>query len=203
MNNREIYQIDPTKRKLVNEGYVSLNEKSKEVLRYELETFVCNGQYEKGLEHILDTYLRNIEQSQQPAVWVSGFYGSGKSHLVKMLRALWEDTPFEDGAKARGIAKLPQSINDLLKELTTQAKRHGGLHAASGTLGAGRSGSVRLALLSIIFKSADLPEQYHVARFVLWLKSLDIYETVRGYVEKNDGRMNSIISTLPAASTRH
>jgi DNA replication protein DnaC len=117
MNNREIYQIDPTKRKLVNEGYVSLNEKSKEVLRYELETFVCNGQYEKGLEHILDTYLRNIEQSQQPAVWVSGFYGSGKSHLVKMLRALWEDTPFEDGAKARGIAKLPQSINDLLKEL--------------------------------------------------------------------------------------
>jgi hypothetical protein len=43
-----------------------------------------------------------------------------------------------------------------------------------------------LALLSIIFKSADLPEQYHVALFVLWLKSLNIYEMVRGYVEKND-----------------
>jgi hypothetical protein len=185
MDNREIYQIDPAKRKLVNEGYVSLNDENKDVLRYELETFVCDGQYEKGLEHILDTYLRNIEQSQQPAVWVSGFYGSGKSHLVKMLRALWDDTPFEDGATARGIAKLPQSINDLLKELTTQAKRHGGLHAASGSLGAGASGSVRLALLRIIFKSADLPEQYHVARFVLWLKSFDIYETVRGYVEKN------------------
>jgi len=102
-----------------------------------------------------------------------------------MLRALWEDTPFEDAATARGIAKLHRNINDLLKELTTQAKRHGGLHAASGSLGAGASGSVRLALLRIIFKSADLPEQYHVARFVLWLKSLDIYETVRGYVERN------------------
>ena len=185
MNNREIYQIDPSKRKIKNEGVVSLNDDDKEVLRYELETFVCDGQYEKGLEHILETYLMNIVETQQPAVWVSGFYGSGKSHLVKMLRALWEDTPFEDGATARGIAKLSQSINDLLKELTTQAKRHGGLHAASGSLGAGRSGSVRLALLSIIFKSADLPEQYHVSRFVLWLKSLDIYETVRGYVERN------------------
>jgi hypothetical protein len=185
MNNREIYQIDPSKRKIMNEGVVSLNDENKEVLRYELDTFVCDGQYEKGLEHILKTYLMNIEESQQPAVWVSGFYGSGKSHLVKMLRALWDDTAFEDGATARGIAKLPQSINDLLKELTTQAKRHGGLHAASGSLGAGASGSVRLALLRIIFKSADLPEQYHVARFVLWLKSLDIYETVRGYVEKN------------------
>jgi hypothetical protein len=96
------------------------------VLRYELETFVCDGQYEKGLSHILETYLKNIDQAQQPAVWVSGFYGSGKSHLVKMLRALWVDTVFEDGATARGIANLPQGISDHFKELSTQAKRHGG-----------------------------------------------------------------------------
>ncbi len=28
------------------------------VLRYELETFVCSGQYEKNVHHILETYLR-------------------------------------------------------------------------------------------------------------------------------------------------
>lgn len=32
-------------------------------------------------------------------------------------------------------------------------------------------GDVRLAFLSIIFKSVGLPEQYHLARFVMWLKS--------------------------------
>jgi len=171
MNNREIYQKDPATLKLVNEGVASVNdEKTSQalaVLRYELETFVCDGQYEKGMAHILETYLKNIDQAQQPAVWVSGFYGSGKSHLVKMLRALWDNTVFEDGATARGIANLPQNIRDSLKELTTQAKRHGGLHAASGTLGAGASGSVRLALLRIIFKSVGLPEQYPFARFVV------------------------------------
>jgi len=189
MNNRDIYQKDPVTRKLVNEGVASVNdEKTSQalaVLRYELETFVCDGQYEKGMSDILDTYLKKIDQAQQPAVWVSGFYGSGKSHLVKMLRALWVDTVFEDGATARGIANLPQGITDNFKELSVQAKRHGGLHAASGTLGAGASGSVRLALLRILFKSAGLPEQYPVARFVMWLKHEGIYEQVRVHVEQN------------------
>ncbi|MGW8158714.1 MAG: BREX system P-loop protein BrxC [Desulfoprunum sp.] len=189
MNNRDIYQKDPATRKLVNEGVASVNdEKTSQalaVLRYELETFVCDGQYEKGMSHILETYLKNIDQAQQPAVWVSGFYGSGKSHLVKMLRALWVDTVFEDGATARGIANLPQGITDNFKELSTQAKRHGGLHAVSGTLGAGASGSVRLALLRIILKSAGLPEQYPVARFVMWLKHEGIYDQVRAHVEQN------------------
>jgi len=189
MKNRDIYQKDPATRKLVNEGVANVNDERTSqalgVLRYELETFVCDGQYEKGMAHILETYLKNIDQAQQPAVWVSGFYGSGKSHLVKMLRALWIDTVFEDGATARGIANLPQNIRDHLKELNTQAKRHGGRHAISGTLGAGASGSVRLALLRIIFKSAGHPEQYPVARFVMWLKREGIYEQVRSQVEQN------------------
>lgn len=95
MINRDLFQVDPTTRKLVNEGVASVNDEktSQELaeLRYELETFVCDGQYEKGMAHILETYLKNVDAAQQPAVWVSGFYGSGKSHLLKMLRALWVD----------------------------------------------------------------------------------------------------------------
>ncbi|MEI6519802.1 MAG: BREX system P-loop protein BrxC [bacterium] len=190
MKNREIYLKNPATQKLVNEGVASVNDdrtsEALAVLRYELDTFVCDGQYEKGMAHILETYLKNIDQAQQPAVWVSGFYGSGKSHLVKMLRALWVDSVFDDGATARGIANLPQSITDLLKELNIQAKRHGGLHAASGTLGSSsRDKTVRMALLSIIFKSVGLPEQYPMAKFVMWLKHEDIYDTVRGYVKQS------------------
>ncbi|WP_294105609.1 BREX system P-loop protein BrxC, partial [Thiolapillus sp.] len=189
MLNRDIYQKDPKTHRLVNEGVASVNDETTEqalsVLRYELDTFVCDGQYAEGMSHILQTYLSNIGHSQQPGVWISGFYGSGKSHLVKMLRALWVDTKFDDGATARGIAHLPQEIRDHFKELSVQGKRHGGLHAASGTLGAGASGSVRLALLRIIFKSVGLPEQYPVARFVMWLKHENILDQVREHVEKH------------------
>jgi len=207
MKNRSVYLKDPATRKLVNEGVASVNDdktrKALEVLRYELETFVCDGQYQKGLEHILFTYLKNIDQAQQPAVWVSGFYGSGKSHLVKMLRALWINTEFEDGATARGIANLPQNISDQLKELSTQAKRHGGLHAASGTLGSGASGSVRLALLRIVFKSAGLPEQYPVARFVMWLKKEGIYETVCEYVQQHGYKWEEELDNFYVAQGLH
>jgi hypothetical protein len=90
-----------------------------------------------------------------------------------------------NGATAREIAQLPQNIIEHLKELSTQAKRYGGLHAASGTLGASASGSVRLALLSIIFKSVGLPEKYPFALFVMWLKREGIYDIVRKTVEQN------------------
>ena len=81
MKNREIYSKDPSTRKLVNEGVASVNDERTDqalsVLRYELDTFVCDGQYAKGMEHILESYLKNINQAHQPAVWVCGFYGSG------------------------------------------------------------------------------------------------------------------------------
>ena len=77
MKNREIYSKDPSQRKLVNEGVASVNDEGNDqalaVLRYELDTFVCDGQYEKGMEHILETFLKNVPQAQQPAVGVSGF----------------------------------------------------------------------------------------------------------------------------------
>ncbi|MEA3362375.1 MAG: BREX system P-loop protein BrxC, partial [Thermodesulfobacteriota bacterium] len=207
MINQDVYQRNPATLKLVNEGVANVNdEKTRQamaVLRYELETFVCDGQYEKGLEHILETYLKNIEQAQQPGVWISGFFGSGKSHLVKMLRALWVDTAFDDGATSRGIAKLPRNIKDLLKELSTQARRYGGVHAASGTIGAGASGSVRLALLRIIFKSVNLPEQYPVARFVMWLKKEGIYGSVQDYVEQNGFNWDEELANFYVAEGLH
>ncbi|MBE9475406.1 MAG: BREX system P-loop protein BrxC [Chloroflexi bacterium] len=207
MINQDVYQRDPATLKIVNEGVANVNDEktsqAMNVLRYELETFVCDGQYEKGLEHILQTYLMNIDEAQQPGVWISGFFGSGKSHLLKMLRALWVDTAFDDGATSRGIATLPQNIKDLLKELSTQARRHGGLHAASGTLGAGASGSVRLALLRIIFKSFDLPEQYPVARFVMWLKKEGIYDPVKDRVEQNGFNWDEELDNFYVAEGLH
>ena len=53
MKNRDIYLKDPSFQKLVNEGVANVNDDTTRealaVLRYELETFVCDGQYEKGL----------------------------------------------------------------------------------------------------------------------------------------------------------
>ena len=183
MLNRDIYNKPPKENRLVNNGVAEVSEDHSEaaqaILRYELETFVCNGQYEKGLETILDKFLLNLDsKTEQPGVWISGFYGSGKSHLAKMLRTLWTDYHFTDGATARSIAKLPTGVFEHLKELSTQGKRHGGLHAAAGKLGAGAGDKVRLALLGIVFKSKGLPEQYNQAQLVMWLRNESLLDSV-------------------------
>ena len=188
MKNREIYQRDPGEITLLNNGVATmtdaLDDDERRTLRFELEHFVCEGEYRRGLVRILDSYLSNQGQPEQPAAWVSGFFGSGKSHLAKMLRFLWRDYHFqEDGASARGLARLPDDVTELFTEITTLGRRSYGLHAAAGTLGAGAGDSVRLALLGIVFKSAGLPESFPQAQFCLWLRKNDIYDPVHAAVE--------------------
>ena len=54
MLNRDIYNKAPQENRLVNNGVAEVSEDHSEaaqaILRYELETFVCDGQYEKGLD---------------------------------------------------------------------------------------------------------------------------------------------------------
>lgn len=204
MKNREVYVKDPAQNRLLNNGVASVTDavsaEERRTLRFELETFVCDGEYARGLERILRTFLDNLYQSEQPGVWVSGFFGSGKSHLVKMLRALWVDFTFpEDNATARGLVKVPPAIADLLKELDNAQRREGGIHAASGTLGAGVGDNVRLALLAIVFRSVGLSEQYPLARFELWLKELGYFDAVRGAVEAEGKEWHSELRSLYAS----
>ena len=189
MKNRELFQRDPLAVQLMNDGVAAVNEgrteKEEATLRFELEHFVCEGQYKSGLIRILESYLGSVDAAVQPAAWVSGFFGSGKSHLLKMFRHLWVNTVFaSDGASARGLVHLPVEVTDLLKELDTLSRRTGGLHAASGTLPSGGGESVRLAILGILFRSLNLPTSYPQARFWLWLKKNGIFDQVAAAVEK-------------------
>lgn len=171
----------------MNDGVADVHEatsdKEIKTLQYELEHFVCEGQYRDGLIRILESYIGSVDSTTQPAAWVSGFYGSGKSHLLKMFRHLWVDTPFPDNTTARGIARLSQEVQDLLRELDTLGKRSGGLHAASGKLPSGGGESVRLAVLSIILASKGLPDALPQAQFCMWLKKNGIYDRVKTIIE--------------------
>ena len=187
MKNRDVYQRDPFEIALLNHGVATVTDAltgdERRTLRFELTHFVCEGQYRSGLVRVLESYVRHQGQPEQPAAWISGFFGSGKSHLAKMLRFLWTDYAFpEDGARARGLARLPDDVRELLTEVSTLGRRGHGLHAAAGTLGAGAGDSVRLALLGVVFKSAGLPESFPQARFCLWLRKNGIYEQVRDAV---------------------
>ncbi|GFM17528.1 MULTISPECIES: BREX system P-loop protein BrxC [Mycobacteriaceae] len=191
IKNREIFYRDPTDTKIPNDGVAKVfrpeTDQQWDVLRWELRSFVCDGQYARGLERILDSFLKNMTQSQQPAVWVSGFYGSGKSHLVRVLEYLWRDVELPGGDRAWDLVTLPDEVRDHLTELSTAGKRLGGLWSAAGTLAAGKSSAARLAFLSVLFESAGLPEEFARARFTIWARENQYLDTIEDAI-KAQGR---------------
>ncbi|AMP93473.1 BREX system P-loop protein BrxC [Legionella pneumophila] len=80
-------------------------------LRLEIEEYVLTNEVEKRLESFLDAY-NNYEGAN--GVWISGFFGSGKSHLLKMLAILVENRTI-DGASALELF-LPKCVdNEILR----------------------------------------------------------------------------------------
>lgn len=204
--NREVFATDPDNLELLNHGVAEVKggrtDAELRTLRYELSTFVCRGQYESGLRKVLETFLANLGKSEQPGIWVSGFYGSGKSHFVKVLRALWADEPFADGTLPRGLAHLTPEIKDALLELTTRAKSTCGVHAAAGTLGASAR-SVRLGILAVAFRSVGLPERYDLASFTMWLRDHGCLDAVVGAVEANGAKWDEEIHDFLVSPVIH
>jgi hypothetical protein len=184
----ELLDRDPRSSLLVNEGQARIREAQDEralrELRAELETFVCEGQYADAIERILRNYLTQLDRPRQLAAWVSGFFGSGKSHLLKMLGHLWVDTVFKDGRAARSLVpRLPDEIVALLRELDTRVARTGmPAVAIAGTLPSGSGDHVRLTVLSIILRSCGLPEHYAQAKFWFWLREQGYLDRVRAAV---------------------
>ena len=133
-----------------------------------------------GWGRILEAFLGAIGHgSSAPAVWISGFYGSGKSHLASMIAALWTNLKFSDGATAEGLVHhLPPEVAAPLKELRTAAKRAGGVVAAGDSLGTGPSDPVE-ATLGIVLRAVGLPSDLRAAQVAFWLADLDILDSVR------------------------
>ena len=193
MKIHELLDRDPRGARLANNGQARIggeDSRATVVLREELSTFVCDGKFGDALQRILDRYLENLGSARQDAAWVSGFFGSGKSHLLKMAAHLWENTEFEDGSTARGlVASLPDDVQASLRELDTHARRAGRQPvAAAGTLLGGNEW-VRRTVLEILLRGCGWPEQYAQAQFCFWLRDEGRLDAVRSAVEER-GKKN-------------
>lgn len=184
--NNELFTRPPLDFEIPNDGVTKVDRpddsKRWKVLEYELTSFVCEGEYEHGLERILSSYVSHRGSTTQPAVWVSGFYGSGKSHLVRVLQHLWANTSLPSGASARGLVNLPSDVSEKLTELSTIAKRDGAEPwSAAGEL-EGKL-SLNAAFLGFVFGAAGLPAQVEPAQVALWLAGKGELEAVRAHVQ--------------------
>ncbi len=89
------------------EGVIKADDE--ESLKVEVEEYVLTTQVAKRLDLFLDAYL-NYEGAN--GVWLSGFFGSGKSHLLKMLALLLENRSVEGTAVLDLFLSKPEIQDD-------------------------------------------------------------------------------------------
>lgn len=73
------------------EGVIKADDTSQ--LGVEVEEYVLTNEAAKGVEQVLEEYTNYTIAN---GVWISGFFGSGKSHLLKMLAHLLGDVDGHD-----------------------------------------------------------------------------------------------------------
>ena len=91
------------------------------VLKNELEEFVITDE----IRSYLETFFENYNEGSSNGAWISGFFGSGKSHLLKILAAVIENRNVGGKSAADIFISLCEGKEELtlLKGLVERAVR--------------------------------------------------------------------------------
>lgn len=104
-------------------GVIKADQRDDESIWQELDEYVTTKQVTEYLRRFFDAYLATVDNPTDPTiaarmgVWVSGFFGSGKSHFIKILSYLLsnlEATHPGNGEKRRAAQFFESKIKDPL-----------------------------------------------------------------------------------------
>ena len=81
-------------------GVIKVGQGEDANVRQELEEYVVTRELQKHIARFFEAYKRGITgNTDNMGVWISGFFGSGKSHFLKILSYLLENREV-DGKRA-------------------------------------------------------------------------------------------------------
>lgn len=159
----------------------------------EVDEYVLTNEAAKGLELLLEAYTNYTNAN---GVWISGFFGSGKSHLLKLLAHLLGDVESQDFPRARVSESFRSKAQDaFLPALLTKAER---IPAKSLLFNIDQKATLITkdqadALLKVFVKVFDESRGYygsqgHVARFERDLDNRGQYEFFKDAYARISGR---------------
>jgi hypothetical protein len=158
----------------------------------EVDEYVLTNEVAKGLELLLEAYTNYTNVN---GVWISGFFGSGKSHLLKMLAHLLGDVEGQDFPRDEVSESFRSKASGaFLPALLTKAER---IPAKSLLFNIDQKATLISkdqtdALLKVFVKVFDESRGYygnqgHVARFERDLDSRGQYDAFKDAYERIAG----------------
>lgn len=158
----------------------------------EVDEYVLTNEVAKGVELLLEAYTNYTNAN---GVWISGFFGSGKSHLLKMLAHLLGDVEGQDFPRAEVSESFRSKASGaFLPALLSKAER---IPAKSLLFNIDQKATLISkdqtdALLKVFVKVFDESRGYygnqgHVARFERDLDNRGQYDAFKDAYERVSG----------------
>jgi len=102
-------------------GVVKAEQQDNASIYQELEEFVVTKELRGHLDKFFSVYLDSLDNPQNAditgkiGIWVSGFFGSGKSHFIKVLNYLFKNQTVEsEGISKRAVEFFDGKIDDAM-----------------------------------------------------------------------------------------
>ena len=159
---------------------IDLEDRSETEVKYEIESYIVTENIGKYFSDFVSKFTSNIKET---GVWISGFYGSGKSYFGKMLGYLLEN---KDILGTPAIERFVPRLSGL--------KNAGLLENEIRSLS---SIDVRVVTLDIAKQNTDKGIAFTLFRN--FLKSLGFLENVYGYMEYGlflDDKYDAFLKTV-------
>lgn len=102
------------------QGVIKVGQAKEENIQQELEEYVVTKELQKHFKTIFDAYQQSINQpTDKMGVWIQGFFGSGKSHFLKIISYILSNREIND-KKAIDYFKEDEKITDPLTLATME-----------------------------------------------------------------------------------
>ena len=189
---QQIHEIfyRPIKRKI--DRVVKVDNDDPNVVKKELEEYILTPQLERhfsdALESVIDT---EHAQTEDVGMWVSGFFGSGKSHYMKILGHILENREFEDTHAGEMFGDRIES-NEMLDGAVSSVAQKFESEVLMFQIGAKADASGSESITEIIHREFNISRGYAsmpwVAQMEQELESRGVYEEFVDAIEANTGK---------------
>lgn len=166
---------------------IDLEDLSDKAIQSEIENYIVTDGLAREYASFVDTYTSNILET---GVWISGFYGSGKSYFGKLLGYLLSQKSIAGTSARERIIQRFTGINDeaLVKNTLTRLNSTNSRVVFLDIAKQDTSKGFSFALFRNFLRTLDLPENEHgFLLFHLMINEgqVDIYDFVFSKINKN------------------
>ncbi len=191
------------------EEVIKVDQTSPEILREEIDEYVVTRSICQHYTGIFDRYLETPNKPHESiAVWVSGFFGSGKSSFAKILGLAIEDRPIPGGTAGRRFAERAGDprLDVLLRQINERVPTHAVIFDVSTDRGI-RSGNQTLTeiMYGRLLQSLDYAKDLDLSEMEITLEErgrLDAFKAEYRRIHKKDwdGEKGKISFAISEAS---